>query len=465
MLTYMENGMRIISQTISKGHHLPVLQLVKKMSKALLIITMSIVIYVVGSPQPTDAQIIQLDPDLVSHIQEALANNPDLAAWRNRVEAANERIPQVGSWPDPTVGISIANLPTNTFAFDQEAMTAAWIKVGQRIPLGGKPKAKSRIAESNFEAIQIGQEDKIFVIAREVTQTWYDWAYWQEAVKTVDINIDLLENLIAAARRKYETGRGLQQDILRAETERTRLEDRRVVLRQTSLTTGRRMAVLLGRHPDNPPESPGGLSEAFIAVNREILLRDLLKHNPSFNRIKAEVDATEARISFARRNWWPDLNLGVGYGYRQDSPEGMERPDFFTVSAGFSIPLYGGRKQGSAVEEAKAISREIVEQMKSLELELRFALEKLLDEDKRLGEQTTLYREGVIPQAEATLDAATAEYTVGRVDFEALLMAETAVYNAQLDYFARLRDRLKTRAALSALVGDEILIGKSEINH
>lgn len=456
--------MEIFQPFILTKPDLTIHQITYKLRKTILAITTGIFLFSFCLLTLANAQVVQLNPVLSGYVQEALQNNPDLKAWQNRVDAANAQIPQAGSWPDPMLTLSMANLPTNTFNFDQEPMTAAWIKVNQNIPLGGKPSAKSEIAESQYEAIQSGEENRKFSIAREIIQTWYDWAYWQEAVKTVDINIDLLEDLIAVVQQKYETGHGLQQDLLRAETERTRLEDRRVMLQQMALTTGRKLAILIGRQPDDIPDSPDGLKGNFSTIDYDSLLHNLLSNNPTLNSMKANVNTSKAKLSLAHRNWWPDLNLGVGYGYRQDSPAGMERPDFFTASAGFSIPLYGSRKQGRAVEEAKAVSRDTEEQLNSKELELRFMLEKLLDEDQRLKDQVKLYHDGVIPQAEATLDAATAEYTVGRVDFEALLMAETAVYNAQLDYFSRLRDRLKTRTDLSALVGDKNLLANRETN-
>ncbi len=407
---------------------------------------------------PLSAQVIPLDPALMDHLSEAMENNPDLSAWADRVQAAAEKVPQAGAWQDPMLTLSIANLPTDSWEFDREAMTAAWIKVGQKIPLGGKFSARKRMAQYQFQATRENEADRTYTIAREVIQTWFDWAYLRQAVRTLDANIALLDQLIVAARRKYETGRGLQQDILRAETERTRLEDRRAALKQAALTTGRRFAVLLGRDPGDFPDPPAQLPDAFPPLDRERLLGQLLERNPALEALRARIEASRQQLSFARRNWVPDLNLGAGYGFRQDSPAGMERADFFTISAGMTIPIFGAGKQGPAVEEAKAGLRETAQQLRAAELNLRLALEKLLDEDSRLDEQIRLYRRGVIPQAQATLDAATAEYVVGKVDFEALLLAETALYNAQLDAWARVRDRLKRRAELAALVADATII-------
>ena len=413
-------------------------------------------------PLSPKAQIIELDSTLSEYVQEGLKANPNLVALSSMVEAAEKRISQVGSWPDPTLGFSIANLPADNFAFDQEPMTAAWIQLGQRIPLGGKTSILSKIAESHTDALRYEEKAQQLSLAAEIINTWYDWAFQLESIKVVEAEIGLMDDFIAVARRKYETGQGLQQDVLRASTERTRLEDRLAGVQQTALTSSRRLAVLLGREADDLPEPPAGLIETFPRISQKEILGQMLEQNPDLKRMSAELTAANRRVSFAHRNWWPDLNLGIGYGFRQDSPEGMERPDFFSASVGITVPIYGSRKQGPAVQEARANSRQVAYQQRALELELRFQYERLLDEDGRLDKQINLYLQGIEPQAQATLAAATAEYAVGKVDFEALLMAERALYEARLERFSRVRDRLKVRAALAALVGDSYLTTSSE---
>ncbi len=398
-------------------------------------------------------QVIELEPQLKGYVEEGLLNNPDLEVWRNKVEAAIHGIPQAGAWPDPTIGFGLMNLPVNSFDFNQEPMTGLWINAGQMIPLADKPALKTKIAEYGYESTQYDQRTRELSISTSLAQIWYDWAYLEAALQTVEMNSVLLDNLVIVARKKYETGLGMQQDILRAETKRTQLDDMHAGLKQMALTTSRKFALQLGRSNNNDVQKPSDLPNNFSSINSEELSHTMYTLNPKYLRMKSELSASETRSELAKRAWVPDLKLGAGYGFRQDADNGMERPDFFTITAGVSVPVFRNRKQTEAEQEMLAMERAVHAKLRSVELNLKFQLDKLLDEDQRLSEQILLYLDGIEPQAEATFAASTSSYSVGKSDFEALLMAQTALYNARLERLARIRDRIKVRVSIAALIG------------
>ena len=410
-------------------------------------------LFAVVLPAHSFGQVIQTEPRLAAYIQEGLTNNPDLEVWRNKVDASEHEIPQAGAWSDPTVSLGFMNIPLNSFRFNQEPMTGIWLNAGQMIPLAGKPGIKTDIAEYNLESTRHDKHIRELSITSALAHTWYDWAYLQAALETVETNIELLDNMVIVALKKYETGQGMQQDILRAETKRTQLEDIRAGITQMTLTTNRRFALLLGRTEISDLQEPSDLLNTFSVLNKMKLSENMMALNPSYLRMKSELNASESKSELARRAWYPDLKLGAGYGFRQAADNGMERPDFFTITAGVSVPVFGSRKQGEAIQEMLAMERAIQAKLRSLELNLQFQLDKLLDEDQRLAEQILLYLDGIEPQAEATFAASTSSYSVGKADFEALLMAETALYNARLQRLARIRDRLKVRVSIAALMG------------
>lgn len=429
----------------------------KLISQKIISILLAATIFVVATPIISMGQVIDLDPQLKNYIAAGLKNSPDIEVWQNKVEASRHNIPQAGAWQDPTVGIGLMNLPVNSFDFNQEPMTGLWFNAAQMIPLAGMPKLKTKIAEINLETTLHDRRDKELSIASSIAQTWYDWAYLDAALLTVEANIELIDNLVTVARSKYETGRGMQQDILRAQTKRTRLDDKLASLRQMKLTMSRRFALLLGETGITGLQNPAHLPDSFTELNVADLSAELFVHNSLYLKTKAELKTSELKSDLAKKSWVPDLKLGAGYGFRQNADNGMERPDFFTVTAGMSVPLFGERKQGRAVQEMQAMERAVHSKLRSVELGLQFQLDKLLDEDQRLDKQIMLYQDGIEPQAEATLAASTFSYSVGKADFEALLMAETALYNARLERLARIRDRIKVRISIAALIGDEIL--------
>lgn len=67
-------------------------------------------------------------------VREAVANNREIQSLEEKARALREEAPFAGSLKDPSVGIAISNLPTDSFVFDQEPMTQKQISLDQQIP-------------------------------------------------------------------------------------------------------------------------------------------------------------------------------------------------------------------------------------------------------------------------------------------------------------------------------------------
>lgn len=401
------------------------------------------------------AQSLDVDPQLRAYIEEALSNNPDLGSWRARVDAAQLRVAQAGAWPDPMVTVGLMNLPVNTFDFNQEAMTGAWINLSQSLPVNGQYGIRREMAEQERGVVAQNLQDRELVIARDVAKAWFDWAYWRIAAATTDTTIELLDDLIRISLKRYETGKGLQSDVLKLQTEKAIWEDRKAHFAQVSVASGRELAALIGRDPAGLPDAPRGLPNSFAVLDRDALKEQMLTENPRLKAAESGIRLSREKVTLNRRLWWPDLKLGVGYGYRQETDEGIDRPDFFTVTAGLTLPVFSARRQSAAVQEARTSLHQSETEKQSLELQLRLELENLIDEDERLAEQIRLYNGSILPRAEETLSAVLASYSVGRVDVDALVRAQTALLNVRIERAQRLRDRAVNRANLVALVGGD----------
>ena len=421
--------------------------------------------FIFGLSDGARTQIISSDAVLREHISRAFEKNPGLGEIRNRITASEQQVSQAGVWKDPTIGVSLMSLAVNSFDFNQEPMTGAWISVGQMIPLSNKLDLRTEIAEDNLATKEVTLRSRKLMIAESLTKTWYHWAFLREALSTLDNNIELIDNLIVIARSKYETGKGMQQDILRAETKRSQLEDKRSNLHQMILTTSRKFAILTGNEPDDIPSTPESLPDIFLQIIVNDMEETLFKKNPMWLKSNIELAMASRKVELARRSVIPDLKLGAAYGFRQDADNGMERPDLLTISAGMSLPIHRDKRQNAAVRQMTANHRAIVFKQNALELELKFQLQSLIDQDDRLAEQIVLNIESIEPLSEATLASSTNSYSIGKADFEAILMAESNLFNTRLDRLARIRDRLQVRASLAALVGgDDLLPAKNTTN-
>ena len=96
---------------------------------------------------------------LSDYVAEALANNPRIRAAEQHYQAMTETVPQAGALPDPQLKLGVANLPVNSFAFNQEPMTGKVVSIMQMFPFPGKLGLASDIAELNSSVAEYQKKE------------------------------------------------------------------------------------------------------------------------------------------------------------------------------------------------------------------------------------------------------------------------------------------------------------------
>jgi outer membrane protein, heavy metal efflux system len=80
----------------------------------------------------------------------------------------------------------------------------------------------------------------------------------------------------------------------------------------------------------------------------------------------------------------------------------------------------------------------------------------LLAKMERRRQLAELYKTGIIPQSEQSLESATIGYRVNKVDFLTLLDNRITLFNYEREYYDSLADYQMKRAQLEAMVGKEM---------
>ncbi len=396
-----------------------------------------------------------------SAVGVAIRDNPNLAEMQARYEALAEVPAQVGSLPDPMVSFSAMNFPTDTFDRNQEAMTQLQLGFTQSFPFPGKLGLKESAAEYDAQAVGYSVDELRLQLIKNVKSKWWQLYYMDRALDTVDINRALLRQFISVAQTKYETGKGLQQDVLLSQLELSRLMDRDIQLQAIRRNQAIQLNILMDRPANGLVDLPDKVSKMMpdLASENELYRRAEIVR-PRLKRMETQIDAAQSRLDLARRDYYPDFKLGVTYGDRTGDnplPRGGARSDFVSVMVGVKIPLYAGRKQSKAVSQ------------KNLELQKnRYAL---LDEKglvtaaistavtdyRRAKQQFSLYGGGIVPQAQQTVQSMLAGYQVSEVDFLNLVRSQMTLFNYELQYWKALSDAKQALARLEAAVGEETI--------
>lgn len=398
--------------------------------------------------QPSDSLVTV--EQLVSMMEK---NNPGLMAAYNKWQAREAVIPQAGALPDPTISFNLLNLPVSTLVFDQEAMTGKQIAFMQMIPFPGKLGLREGIAREGAAASQASYQEVRAQLIKKIKTLYYNLFYINKALETVRKNTEVLRQFVNIAQTKYAVGRGLQQDVLRAQVELSKMMDKEITLAQKKVALIADINFLLSRPPSAALGNPAELQ--FVPLNYQYgELKELADQNrPLLKAWQAAFRQSEKQIRLAKKEYLPDFKLGVAYTQRDVLKNGMGGADFITGLVTVDIPLYFWRKQRKKVEETRYLQSSIAQQYADVQNQLYSQIESTLSELKKNARLVDLYKTGIIPQATQSLNSAIAGYQTDKVDFLTMLNNEMTLFNYQLDYYRFLSDYYIQIAELEALVG------------
>ena len=384
-------------------------------------------------------------------IQEALQNNPEISAAGKGWEAARERVPQAAALEDPMLGLGIVNLPT-TFSLDDDDMTMKELSISQRFPFPGKRGLRREQAENEAAAAFLEIEEKSNRIVREVKTVFHDLAHNSRAREVTERNKRILEDLVRIAETRYATGGGMQQDVLQAHLEISRMVDELIVLNQKRRALAARLNSLLNRPSESPVGEPADLQSVRPLPAVEELQRVAGESNPNLRALKALTAARDKAHLLARKDLFPDVTLRFAYGQRDDGAE-RSRRDMLSAMAEISIPIFSRTKQDRKTAESRAELQMAEAQYLAARNEVFFMIAELASMLSRGERQLELYRTGIIPQAGLQVSSALSGYTVNRSNFDALLESQLSLHRYELEYHELLTEYEKNLAGLQMLLG------------
>ena len=378
-------------------------------------------------------------------VRKAQAGDPWLDGSRFREENLRSLSVSAGTLPDPTVSLGVANLPTDSFNFGQEPMTQLKVGVSQMFPRGNTRSLRQEKLERLSRIQPFAREDRKASVAVIVSHLWLEARRSQQTVGLIEKDRGLFEHLVDVAQSGYATAfaRTRQQDLVRAQLELTRLEDRLTQLHQQRDIQFARLGEWLS-DPDISISDTSDANSSISLLYPDLLGRTnagknsqrlvvLLNSHPKLRGIDQKISAMNSSIRLAEQSYKPQWGVNASYGYRDQDPFGNDRPGFFSVGVNFDVPLFTSRHQDKQVQAATA-DKEAVKTDRVLMLrQLKAGFDSAQAQYLRLLERkklfdTRLLRE-MYEQAEASLTA----YSNGDGDFAEAVRARIAELNARVE--------------------------------
>jgi len=400
-------------------------------------------------------------PDSTVELRELILlleeNNPQLQSAYQVVEANKARVPQAGALPDPMISFNILNLPVSTLVFDQEAMTGKQIAFSQKFPFPGKLGLKEDIARENALAAQARYEELRNELVQNLKNLYYQLYFIDKSIEVVNRNTQIIKQFINIVETKYAVGKGLQQDVLRAQVQLSKMIDRQITLKQRRVELVSRINALLNREPDSAVGYPVELNFKPLQFTYDSLRSLADENRPLLKVWQAFIRQSKKKVKLARKEYLPDFKVAIAYTQRDVLKTGRGGADFISGLVTIDVPLYFWRKQRKQVQENQYMQISLENRYQDVRNKVYSEIQNVLSSVQKNGELVDLYENGIIPQATQSLNSAIAGYQTNKVDFLTLLNNEIVLFNYELDFYRYLSSYYKDIAKLERLVGIELM--------
>jgi len=393
---------------------------------------------------------------LKSATTKVLAENPTLRQINARLQAMQEIIPQRGALPDPEISFNALNIPVDSFDIGQENMTQMQFGITQKIPFPTKLALREQVAIDEKKVVLENLHEARLQLVSDVTQQWWSIFYFDRVLNIIDSTQTLLRQFVEIARTKYEVGEGLQQDVLLAQLELSKLLDQKLKWQGQREKTVAALNALLNQAANQQTLLPEIVTAEFKKLRPE---NELYQQAQQFRAMLAasqqHIVVAKSRLKLAEEDLYPDFKIGGFYGGRDDTLAGARRGDFFSMKLSVTVPIFAERKQNKAIQQRKLEVMQANYALQDLWNQIRKQISIAYSDYQRSTQQVSLFEKGIIPQARQTVASMLSGYQVNQVDFLNLVRSEITLFNYEMQYWRSFIEAHQALAQLNAFIGQE----------
>jgi outer membrane protein TolC len=352
----------------------------------------------------------EIDP-LMNYLKIATKNNPTVLQKYAEYEAALQKVPQVGSLPDPELSAGVFLSPMELIGGKQ----LADFRLMQMFPWFGTLKAAkdemSLMAKAKYESFRDAKLQVIY----EAQQTWFDLYKIQQAIEISEKNIEILNTLERLSLIKFKStsiggvpnssssgnmqnaisqrtssgssgmnsmsgnssnsnpskvqpsapmqnkamssspGSGLI-DLYRIQIETSDLENNIALLNDQKNTLIVRFNSILNREAQESVKIPDTLISNSLHISILNVTDSMLVKNPMLSMLNYEKQALEARKEMVTKMGYPMIGLGLNYALIGKNPMStlqMNGNDMIMPMVTLTLPIYRKKYKAMRTEVEK----------------------------------------------------------------------------------------------------------------
>jgi cobalt-zinc-cadmium efflux system outer membrane protein len=363
-------------------------------------------------------------------VAEALQSNPGIRAAVRRLTLAQSKTTTARSLDDPMFMARDWSTPLRRpWDLNQAQLM---FSVQQSFLSKDKRDARAKLAGDDVQVAASDLESTRQEVAAEVRKECADLKRNADERKLLERQAELLKEALSVTMVLYTTGKVPQADALRAQMALTRLGESLIELDEERDTARAALNALMGRRPEDDLDITGDYAVPGDLPQIEELERLALANRPELAGLREQVAKSHDEGSATRLAMKPDFTAALGYMLM---PAGSASRNAYMAEMTMSLPWLNRNRHDGEAKQADAATdvtqAELEARTSAVFLEVRQAQIATLAAQKRVK----VYRDTLLPQAEAALKASTAAYQNNRAEFLTLIDGQNLLLDIQTAYY------------------------------
>jgi cobalt-zinc-cadmium efflux system outer membrane protein len=399
----------------------------------------------------TVAAFAQSTPtSLQSLIAEARQNNLAIKAADSAIQTTRYMPKQASALPDTEVMVQhfTVGSPRPFAGYSNSDFAYIGFGASQELPYPGKRGLRASIAQHEVAISGAEKNSIVWNVLTRLKLAYFQLAASQNIISVLAKNQQVVDQIEQGAEARYRVGEGMQQDVLRAQLERTKLLNELSMQRRESAQAQVVLKALLNRPAESPDLVPESLSIRRIPAS-DALIAKLREKNPEVQVSAEQVSQGRTAVELAKREKKPDF--GVQYMWQHTADNFR---DYYMGT--FSIKLPNRSRVRAAEGEAEAKVAQAEAEKESRLRQMERDLGEQLAIVQTADQQLKVYEEGLIPQSEAALNAGLVGYRTGKQEYQGLLASFSDTLQLSIDRERTLAEHEAAIARIEGLIGEEL---------
>jgi cobalt-zinc-cadmium efflux system outer membrane protein len=381
---------------------------------------------------------------------EARQNNLAIKAAESAIQTTRYMPKQASALPDTEVMVQhfTVGSPRPFAGYSNSDFAYIGFGASQELPYPGKRSLRASVAQHEVAISTAEENSVVWNVLTRLKLAYFQLAASQSIISVLAKNQQVVDQIEQGAEARYRVGEGMQQDVLRAQLERTKLLNELSMQRRESAQAQVVLKALLNRPAESPDLVPEPLSVRHIPAS-DALIAKLRERNPEVQVSAEQVSQGRTAVKLAKREKKPDF--GVQYMWQHTADNFR---DYYMGTFSIKLPNRSRVRAAEGEAEAKVAQAEAEKEsrLKQMESDLGEQLAIVQTADQQLK----VYEEGLIPQSEAALNAGLVGYRTGKQEYQGLLASFSDTLQLSIDRERTLAEHEAAIARIEGLIGEEL---------